>query len=682
MAAVGNPAPVGAQDQHQAVQPEVTTLRSELDSRSALQYEQGEVQSEGMFRLGTTISSFVNGYTVMSGTQRTWTPARLLDGKFKLFREIGGEGVMLNTRTGDQIFGMYFSVASFFESLREMSGVPKVVDFHFDHPFLKTTQNITLENQQTHHEYAAARVTYSPEMEDLFRNPQEFRDFCNQLGLELVWEDTLEPPVSMYSWGPFSSRQRNIVVVKQADLARMKDTGLSEVAIHNRPQNRPVHQVFSNTPMRSRAIVFDGENQEAVKKLFQGDGVENRGLKGDRSSWGEIVQFDGKSYMLENRESAMVLDILSYQNVRKTSFMRVEERPIENLNLEGQGGAVVLSMNQTDSFAAFSHEILTFLFSGVNVMAYDNAGKGLSKGKNSQGGMTQAARSAGDFVTEQKGFPQERVMFKGQCAGGLPTSDVGREFPHSHIWIDQSPQTFYCVAGNAFAAKGDEIHRSTANSQSYTGRAMHYLSGYASTFAPVASYTASWVLPSYDVVSNLRENQGRHIFTIGVPNELGRGGDQLVPESHREAIREQVQSEPNGLYLPMPGARHVTDWWTDPDVLRQAKGALQETHISVDPYALQMAAGRDIIDQKYQDVFGSAFDAARATQAQTHAYGLIERAYTGEGQLGFEKFIEEVKQQAGTQVAKAVVQACMDASEAGGHYEQLVYFMNYGRTKL
>ena len=216
-------------------------------------------------------------------------------------------------------------------------------------------------------------------------------------------------------------------------MAEVRRGSVEDITIENRAHEQSVSSFFETNSLKSRAIVFDG-NIEGIKQLFSEGDEDVRGLKIEQSSW-KMAEYNGKVYLLDNAAAEGILLQAEMKGVKSCPFFRVEETPV-SLNHDGdQGGAVVLSMNQTNSFSSYSHEILTFLFNGVNVLAYDNAGKGISHGKNSERGMTEAVRSAGDFLISEKDFEESQILFKGQCAGGLPTSEAGRIFPTSHVWV-------------------------------------------------------------------------------------------------------------------------------------------------------------------------------------------------------------------------------------------------------
>ena len=670
---------VGSYMAYQSTQ-EQTRIESELntalETRGAVQHVSGESEGEGVFAVGTAVASFVNSRSIMRGATIPWNGERLLDGKFRLYREIGGEGVRLNTRSGDRLFGMYFSVSNFHDKIREMGGRFEVLDIHLDHPFFKVAENITLQNNRVNRDYPAVRIPYSADLEDLFRSPKEFLDFCRKMNIEVLWEDNLQP-FEAASWYHWNSRKQNLVLTTRFDMAEVRRGSVEDITIENRTHKRSVSSFFETNSLKSRAIVFDGNIAE-VKQLFSEGDEDVRGLKIEQSSW-KMAEYNGKVYFLDNGAAENLLLQAEMKGVKLCPFFRVEETPV-NLNHVGkQGGAVILSMNQTNSFSSYSHEILTFLFNGVNVLAYDNAGKGISQGKNSERGMTEAVRSAGDFLISEKDFEESQILFKGQCAGGLPTSEAGRIFPTSHIWVDQAPRTFYGAAQSMALVKSEDIRDRSRTNESYLGRAAHAISSSVPFLAPTIGYVSSFVLPSYDVVENLQQNRGKHIYTIGVPDARGFGGDQLVPTSHRDAIREQLQTEENGVYLEMPGATHVTDWWKDPNVLESVKGVLSETHLSVDSYAVHMAGGRAVIEQRYEAIFGEPYDDARASDLQYNVHEMITIAYEGEDMFALGSNLFDIRYDESPELHLAVLNACLDAAQAGGQKDAQKFLVNYKR---
>ncbi len=109
---------------------------------------------------------------------------------------------------------------------------------------------------------------------------------------------------------------------------------------------------------------------------------------------------------------------------------------------------------------------------------------------------------------------------------------------------------------------------------------MKTFSGVVPYIAPLVSGVASLALPSYNVVDNLKENHGIQIYTIGVPDTRGYGGDEMVPDWERDQIEKAVRLNPMGHYLTITGGTHVTDWWTDQDVAKSVDAIFKRFSLS------------------------------------------------------------------------------------------------------
>jgi hypothetical protein len=92
------------------------------------------------------------------------------------------------------------------------------------------------------------------------------------------------------------------------------------------------------------------------------------------------------------------------------------------------------------------------------------------------------------------------------------------------------------------------------------------------------------LLPAFDVPANLRLNKGAQLFTIGIPDKDGFGGDALVPAEHRDAIVAAINDSEQGTYVPMLGAEHITDVWKLPTEQNEVRSFLRRNNIAPRPY--------------------------------------------------------------------------------------------------
>ena len=82
--------------------------------------------------------------------------------------------------------------------------------------------------------------------------------------------------------------------------------------------------------------------------------------------------------------------------------------------------------------------------------------------------------------------------------------------------IDQAPRTFYGAAQSMALVKSEDIRDRSRTNESYLGRVAHTISSSVPFLAPAIGYVSSYVLPSYDVVENLQQNRGKHIYSLNI----------------------------------------------------------------------------------------------------------------------------------------------------------------------
>lgn len=227
-----------------------------------------------------------------------------------------------------------------------------------------------------------------------------------------------------------------------------------------------------------------------------------------------------------------------------------------------------MSMNQTNSYTQYTHEILTFLLSGMDVFAYDNAGKGLSEGSNSEFGLLEAICLSGLYL-KQVGYDESRIVFKGQCAGGIPTSAAPTFFPRSHVWIDQSP--------NSFAKVSTEIFKKMIEEKKDQSKLLNFFYRSLPLVEPIVSSLTKFLFPSIDIIENAARGSGLFIYSIGVPDQQQQGGDTLVPKEDVDAMIAKLGTlDKEVVFLPIVGGSHVTDWWCDPKLIEKVSRALKK----------------------------------------------------------------------------------------------------------
>ncbi|WP_420421753.1 alpha/beta hydrolase family protein [Simkania sp.] len=563
---------------------------------------------------GTSLTSFINSRTVMRGAAKEWDPKRLEKKMVKL-EKIGGKHQFLTTRTGDKISSFHFTTDSFHQALTDMGGKPVSVEVQLNHPFFESAQPIDLTKTGFSASSPGICIPYRAEMESEFRNPQDFLDFCHEHKLKVFWEDTMEP-FSVASWWHWSSRKQNLILVSRTDARTLKiQENPSAIKIKKSTELNPIFDFFRKEPMTSRAYAFDGD-PTALRKLFSASFQGERGLKIENSSW-NLVRYQGKVYFVENLDVASNLEYIDMKGLTRLPSVQVLTTPVRP-RTDGSRATIVLSMNQTNSFVSYSHEILTFLLMGVDVVVYDNAGKGLSVGLNSHQGMVEAVDVIGRYLIEGKGVDPDRVLFKGQCAGGFATSKAMERFG-SHGWIDQAPRTF---SGSA----ADMVEKKAKEAAEEKGGWLSTLSSIVPYAKPIIRAASSIMLPSYDVVDSFAKTDPSavKIYTIGVPDDKGYGGDEMISPEERDSIKEALKTDPNGHFLTITGGTHVTDWWMDPNVLESVTKIFKSHALSASIFPEGPKTPEEAVAHSFEAFYQKPYSPSSATADEKSVYQIFQ----------------------------------------------------------
>jgi hypothetical protein len=231
-------------------------------------------------------------------------------------------------------------------------------------------------------------------------------------------------------------------------------------------------------------------------------------------------------------------------------------------------------MNQSDIYEQYPHEMLTFMLEGVNVMAYNNPGKGLSTGLADRENINASIEASYQFL-KSRGIPDEKILAKGQCFGGAPTAWLSKQHPKINVMLDQNPANFYEVAMKKVNSAAENlIAQERGDFSKWIGKMLK------DNF--IINGLTRAILGGYDVPADLSHNQGHKLLNINTPDEREIGGDKLVPKHHPELMIDSMQDNRDKIVtLSMnPGASHVTDWWAGPESQNTVLQFLRKTELS------------------------------------------------------------------------------------------------------
>ncbi|CDR35156.1 hypothetical protein CSEC_2350 [Criblamydia sequanensis CRIB-18] len=125
--------------------------------------------------------------------------------------------------------------------------------------------------------------------------------------------------------------------------------------------------------------------------------------------------------------------------------------------LEPTKKAILLTQNQTDIYEQNLEEMFTYALEGINVLAYNNPGKGLSTGLADNTNLNASIESAYLYLHEVKKLSDEDIIAKGQCFGAAPTGWLGKEHPQINIIMDQNLANFHEMAMKIMKSTTSEL---------------------------------------------------------------------------------------------------------------------------------------------------------------------------------------------------------------------------------
>lgn len=492
-------------------QEENNSFRKFDSKEDGIDYEIGKRESSPW--ISGRFTSWIINHTLMRGVVTVnWKESRIKKGKLKDFALIGADSLFLNTRHGDKLHACYFDALKFDKKL-EGSGV-KFATISFNHAFFKDVTPVWMLNND-------GDKVDGLEISSQAATNDEFREFCCDMGYTILSK----------------SGEKKLQYILVNTFSNIKGEGyLENTTIHPASHLDNSFFIFGGI-QKEKSFLFNHNPSTDTENIDQlGDKARTTFFIAERLlSDGKMVKvkYKGK-FIITSRKVASLLSKINANCNKEYSFLNLSEhKPVREL----RGQTVVLTTHQTGSFLATAQEILEFLFLGMNVFAYDNAGKGLSKGMNTQETMNTAINTAGWFLKEQKKIAEESITFKGTCIGGVATSEASKMFPRATVWLNDAPQN--CLDFVDFPILKNFIRKLT-----------------------------SWVFPDSDTLENLKKGSGKRIYSIAKT-------DTVIPKNHQESFKARVPLLKNGHYIKMPGGKHVNaNWWEYPEVVNKLKGIL------------------------------------------------------------------------------------------------------------
>lgn len=512
------------------------------------------IKTERYFNFIKRIQGFIYKYSILRGSSINWDKERLVNGKHEQFEKIGAKKLELTSKTTCKVDAHYFSTDSFMKKIEEMGG--KRMNFNFEtNPLLNLGKKCQIDANGVKIDIIKINL------------PLEYQELDNKiLIISEYYKNILNENVNIYK-----RNENEFFIVKTKDTMSLFKNKLinydenfnnlikSDVKIDVLSKTE---ELLINTEQSFPGIKFEKTtNHKEIKKLFNE-------LKLDKSSW-SIVESQNAIYIAPKQHIGKL-----YLALKSKYGSTIEESEIKPTTSQTSNGVVLLTMNQSDIYEQYPHEMLTFILEGVDVMMYNNPGKGLSTGYPDKENINASIEACHDYL-KHMGIPDEKILAKGQCFGAAPTAWLGKQHPKINLMLDQNPANFVDVVLAQIEETSNELSSPERN-------IFLRMLGKLLKDNFIINGLARAIFSGYNTPDDLRCNKGHKLFHQNVEIN-GFGGDALVPDHHLGLMLSHLsENTDNDVTISMnPGGTHVTDWWLSPESKESVMAFLKRNQFAV-----------------------------------------------------------------------------------------------------
>lgn len=472
--------------------------------------------------------SCINRLTIVRGAGKTWDSERLLSGKHVQFNKIGSEHLQIETKSGDRIDASYLEATNFVNKLKTDFGAQKsLFSYSFD-------SNL-----------------YEAE-EFQCRLPSGKNIPILQLDKPDVMKEILEKFYADQNLCLLEGADGSYYVVKREDLDFLlnehplnEESFLPNLIIEMIDVNEKQILKENNLITKEFEGFYFDEYSEDLKETLENLGFHD-------CPW-SLINNDGKGFLIRKNDEEIF---------RESGYHNIPLKISETKENDSHGkGTVLLCMNQTAIYEQHGAEFLTYALEGVNVMAYNDGGKGLSTGLTSKKHINEAVESVYQYLRHEKYVSDEMLLVKGQCFGGAPAAWLSAKHPAVNVMLDQTPANFTETAIQYKNRKLDALNEASEKSNTF----IKFINQLFQSIlrSALVDMVFRLLISEYKLNELIGKNKGNKLIHINVENNHGAGGDHLVPEHHPQLLIDSIND--GGMLTFNPGGEHVTHWFTNND---------------------------------------------------------------------------------------------------------------------
>lgn len=484
------------------------------------------------------LRSSLNKHTIIRGAETQWDATRLLTGKHISLYKAAAQHVQIISKTGSVVDAHYLEASQLVSKLENCGGQKKIFKLNLpeDSPYIsKRVELIMKDGTLIDIEELNITEKNKNQLEDV---KTAFFQFDKKVIKDALTGRYYIIP-SVFVEKLYQSEYYN-KETKSFESLNIQSSSSRSIVNENYTTEFPGFQFAKNSP----------GTQEA-KEILKGMNLNNSGW-----STYEI----GDTLYLVRADDITKLDLSN--NADKKITITSREPSLKDKLDDSERGTVLLSMNQLNIYEQYVSEILTFALEGVNVMAYNNPGKGLSNGRKDIKNINASIEAAYQYLSKIKKIRDEKILAKGQCFGAAPSAWLGKKHQDINLMMDQNPVDISEVVNDQIHQWADLYFPADKKIQCFGDKFKLKFANFLRNSYVIHKLVAV-IFHGYNTKEDLQQNNGHKLLNINVPDENGKGGDKLVPPHHPlamlDAINDQRQREVTLSFNI--GAGHVTDWW-------------------------------------------------------------------------------------------------------------------------
>lgn len=398
-----NPQPVAG---HPKDNPVHNVARERIVDIESRDYDQRGVVSRWTSKLTAPLSwttGMFNKQTILRGALGKWDESRALEKKMAM-QDLGGVNLTLTSPTGCEVDAVHLDSQAFFSTIEQSGGDFKVakMKFHDDSP-LKSLKTVELDISDSEGKqigqvlaYEMAETTPEPDakMASIRIDPLATLVRSSETGkLYVIKEDQIQvvnrsKPKMEYAENKIPTLSFNTMQVKPTDLPTPFDQSFKLISFD---KNSPDTEFLS---------------KENISKIAGGGKSSHM-----------FVDVREKTYFIPITENGRFQSMMNPDQLGRHADLTMDSVP---LNKDRSPGTIIITQDQTSKFEQAGAEFIAFLMEGVNVMAYNTAGKGLSEGPATQANINASLEAAYTFVSQDCKVPDEKIIAKEPALAAVP----------------------------------------------------------------------------------------------------------------------------------------------------------------------------------------------------------------------------------------------------------------------